>query len=168
MAYNFHIPQNYITYYVLNLFIFIFYSKLSFLIFRFSTLTYLFNTHFVIKMNFIIKTLFICVILFQIQGNFGFDMIPKELIEGLQLIAESKFQFLTLQEVPNNFIRIMIQNYFLKFDAFIHTKNTTLYQNNNGYGLVYHGMLRKIVNFEEYRIPNRVLIIELKSDLDKT
>ena len=119
-------------------------------------------------MNFIIKTLFICVILFQIQGNFGLDMIPKELIDGLQLIAESKFQFLTLQEVPNNVIRIMIQNHFLKFDAFIPTKNTTLNQSNNGYGLVYHGMLRKIVNFEEYRIPNRVLIIELKSDLDKT
>ena len=133
MAYNFHILQNYITYYVLNLFIFIFYSKLSFLTFRFSTLTYLLNTHFVIKMNFIIKTLFICVILFQIQGNFGFDMIPKELIDGLQLIAESKFQFLTLQEVPNNFIRIMIQNYFLKFDASISIRNTTLNQNDNEY-----------------------------------
>ena len=105
---------------------------------------------------------------FQIKSNFSFDVIPKELIDGLQLIAESKFQFLTLQEVPNNFIRIMIQNYFVKFDAFISTKNTTLNQSNNGYGLVYHGMLRKIVNFEEYRIPNRVLIIELKSDLDKT
>ena len=104
---------------------------------------------------------------FQIKSNFSFDVIPKELIDGLQLIAESKFQFITLQEVPNNFIRIMIQNYFLKFDAFIPTKNATLNQ-YNGYGLVYHGMLRKIVNFEEYRIPNRVLIIELKSDLDKT
>ena len=129
--------------------------------------SYLLNTHFVIKMNFIIKTLFICVILFQIESNFGFDVIPKELIDGLQLIAESKFQFLTLQEVPNNFIRIMIQNYFLTFDALISTKNTTLNQSNNGYGLVFHGNLRKIVNFEEYRIPNRVLIIELKSDVDK-
>ena len=129
--------------------------------------SYLLNTHFVIKMNFIIKTLFICVILFQIESNFGFDVIPKELIDGLQLIAESKFQFLTLQEVPNNFIRIMIQNYFLTFDALISTKNTTLNQNNNGYGLVFHGNLTKIVNFEEYRIPNRILIIELKSDLEK-
>ena len=129
--------------------------------------SYLLNTHFVIKMNFIIKTLFICVILFQIESNFGFDVIPKELIDGLQLIAESKFQFLTLQEVPNNFIRIMIQNYFLTFDALISTKNTTHNQNNNGYGLVFHGNLTKIVNFEEYRIPNRILIIELKSDLEK-
>ena len=105
--------------------------------------------------------------MFQIENNFGYDVIPKELIDDLQLIAESKFQFLTLQEVPNNFIRIMIQNYVLKFDASISIRNTTLNQNDNGYGLVFHGNLRKIVNFEEYRIPNRVLIIELKSDVDK-
>ena len=94
-------------------------------------------------------------------------MIPKELFEGVELIAATKgtkYQFSSLQKVERSFVKKFIKHYFVDLGTF---KNKRIINQTQEQTIVFHGNVRKINSFEEFRIPRSILITELKSNDDE-
>ena len=67
------------------------------------------------------RTIFLTILLYQFNRNLGSDMIPKELFEGIELIAATKgtkYQFSSLQKVERSFVKKFIKHFFVDLGTF--------------------------------------------------
>ena len=109
-----------------------------------------------------LHTLIFAVLLQQTSSVLGSYIIPNELFDAIQLIAGSKYQYISLQDLGRNSVKDVIQHYFIE------GQKSLLGNHTNGNSAVFNGDVKNIKNFGQFEIPNRILITELKSEDDET
>ena len=105
-------------------------------------------------------------LVFLQQTNFilGSYIIPNEVFKSIELIAGSKNQYISLQDQKRNTVKDVIQHYFIELNTLKIRKTGLLGNDTIGNSAVFIEDVRQIKKFEQFQVPNRILITELKSE----
>ena len=115
-------------------------------------------------MNLILRILLILLLFCEFKGNLGSNLIPKDLFESIELIAGSKYQYVTLKKVQKTLAKHVIQHHITDLNTVTSEKLVNRTEEN---AVVFYGDLRQIKNLEQFQIPHRIMIAELKSMEDE-
>ena len=104
-------------------------------------------------------------VLFLQQTNsvLGAYIIPNEVFKAIELIAGSKNQYISLQDQKRNSVKDVIQHYFIELNTLKFGKKCLFGNHTIGNSAVFIGDVKQIKKFEQFQVPNRILITELKS-----
>ena len=104
-------------------------------------------------------------VVFSQQTNFvlGSYIIPNEVFKAIELIAGSKNQYISLQDQKSYSVKDVMQHYLIELNTLKVRKTGLLGNDTIGNSAVFIGDVKQIKNFEQFKVPNRILITELKS-----
>ena len=104
-------------------------------------------------MDFTKCTLVAGFLIINFTGNLG-SVVYKQLIDRIQLIAETNLQFLRLENVDKSLAKEIGKHCYIDHQAEPEKENV----------IVFNGDVNNIESFEEFQIPQRILITELNSE----